>query len=78
MMPPSSIRVAALDVTISDVGSLFLFSPISIAAQEWIAAHVGGEALWWGSALVVEPRYARDLSLDMMADGLRVGTAEGE
>ena len=43
------------------------------AAQEWIAEHVGGEVLWWGAALVVEPRYARDLACGMFAAGLRVG-----
>lgn len=52
--------------------SVFLFHPLTCAATEWIEENVGGETQWIGGALAVETRYAEDLALGMMADGLRV------
>jgi hypothetical protein len=58
------------DVQISKHGSLFLFQPLSSAANEWIEENVGGDTSYFGSALAVESRYALDLAGGMKDDGL--------
>jgi len=60
------------DVEIENCGSLFVFQPLTPAAEAWIAENVSEESTWWAGGLVVEPRYARDLAAGMVADGLRV------
>lgn len=58
------------DVQIENCGSIMLFQPLTAEAREWLEANADG--MWWGSALVVEPRYAVDLADGMMDDGLMV------
>jgi hypothetical protein len=60
------------DVRIENHGSLFIFQPLTPAAQAWIEDNVSDESTWWGGGLIVEPRYARDLAAGMLANGLRV------
>jgi len=60
-----------VQVTREPGGSLFLFCPLTCAATDWIEEHVP-EATWFGASIVVEHRYAEDLALGMLADGLRV------
>jgi hypothetical protein len=60
------------DVRVENHGTLFLFYPLTPAAEEWIAEHVSDDAQFWGPALVVEHRYARDLAAGMTGDGLTV------
>ena len=62
----------ASDVVVENHGSVFLFQPLTAAAEAWIAEHVSDDAIRYAGALVVEPRYARDLAAGMLADGLRV------
>jgi len=61
-----------IDVQVSNEGSLFLFTPLTTAAREWINENVTGETTWFGNALVVEHRYAGDLAQGMAGDGLEV------
>lgn len=60
------------DVTVTREGSLFLFRPETAAAILWIEDHVDPDAPTWGSAVVVEHRYARELADGMIADGLEL------
>jgi hypothetical protein len=60
------------DVSVENHGSIFLFQPLTALAVAWIAEHVADDAMRYAGALVVEPRYARDLAAGMLADGLRV------
>ena len=62
----------ASDVVVENHGSIFLFQPLTAAGEAWIAVHVSDDATRYAGALVVEPRYARDLAAGMLADGLRV------
>jgi hypothetical protein len=59
-----------IDVTVQNEGTIFLFQPLTEVAKDWIAEHVGGETTYFGSALVVEHRYAGDLARGMVNDGL--------
>ena len=60
------------DVKVENHGTLFLFRLLTDAARDWVEAHVDPEAQWFGGALVVEHRYARDLAQGMLDDGLAV------
>jgi hypothetical protein len=60
------------DITIRNEGTIFLFCPNTERGKLWIRENVAGEALYFGRALVVEHRYARDLAEGMIGDGLVV------
>jgi hypothetical protein len=52
--------------------TLFLFRLNTEKASDWVADNVQPDAQFFGDALVVEPRYARELASGMLADGLEV------
>lgn len=56
------------DCTVENCGSIFLFRPESDSAREWLEENTDGQ--WFGGALAVEPRYARDLADAMLDEGL--------
>lgn len=62
----------AVDVLLENYGSIFLFRPMTQAATNWISEHVQNDAQWFGNALAVECRYARELAAGMANDGLRL------
>lgn len=41
------------DVFVSYEGSIFLFNPLIVEAQQWIDENVRADAQWFGNALVV-------------------------
>jgi len=53
-------------------GSIFLFDPQNTAAEEHLRENVSEEALWFCGALVVEPRYARDLADTLQVEGFKI------
>lgn len=61
-----------MDIEISDEGSLALFHLQTDTARSWVEEHVAADARYWGSALVVEPRFAADLAEGMSQDGLTI------
>jgi len=65
--------MAKLDMNIDDQGTVYLFTPISQLAKEWIERHLrleGWQCL--GSSFAVEHRFAGPLAAGMLADGLRI------
>ncbi len=62
----------ALDIRIEDHGSIVLLRPCSGRATEWLLEHVDPSATYFGSALVVEPRYVADIVEGAVAAGLVV------
>jgi hypothetical protein len=48
---------AKRDLKVIDHGSIVLVRPDTKAAREWLEATAPEDALYWCSALVVEPRY---------------------
>jgi hypothetical protein len=60
------------DVLVSNEGTLFLFTPVSDLARLWLVSNVQHDAQWFGQALVVEHRYARDLALGLMEAGFNL------
>lgn len=69
----SLLQSAAMDVAISDEGTIVLFKPLTEAAREWISDHVQSESWQWlAGRLAVEHRYASVLIEAMRGDGLTV------
>jgi len=60
------------DIIIQNQGSIFLFRPLTRAAEEHLIGNVQDDAQWFGGALVVEHRYARDLAAALTEEGFIV------
>lgn len=65
----SDVSEDAVDVRIVNHLSTVAFEPLTDAAREWIEEHVV-EPMWFGGAVMVEPRYADGLAEGMHNDGL--------
>lgn len=59
-----------IDFVIEDNGSIILLRPITEAAKEWIEEHLPEDRMYFGNAVVVEPRYIADIASGIEADGL--------
>jgi hypothetical protein len=70
MILATSVSAAIPDVLVRDVGTVFLFCPLTSLGREWIDEHVQSDALWFGHALVVEHRFAWGLARGMKDAGL--------
>jgi len=57
------------DVLVANEGTIFLFNPLTTKAQDWITENVQ-DAIWFGTTLVVEHRFALGLAAGMSQDGL--------
>ena len=57
------------DVLVRNKGTVFLF-PLTSRGKQWIEEHVQPDALWFGSALVVEHRFAWNLAQGLKDAGL--------
>lgn len=66
--------MAKLDITVDDHGTIFMFTPITTLAQEWVRDHLSLEGWQWlGASFAVDHRFARPLAEGMAEDGLLVG-----
>jgi hypothetical protein len=68
----SGTPVSQVDFSIEDHFSLVLFRMNTPAAHAWVSDNVQDNAQFFGDALVVEPRYARDLAAGIIEAGLAV------
>jgi hypothetical protein len=66
------------DVDLSLHGSIDLLTPLTPEAQAWMKDNIPDDALWFGGALAVEPRYAPDIVQGMIDDGLTVFIGDGQ
>ena len=48
-------------------GSIMLVRPLTADVEAWLRAHT--EGMWFGNALVVEPRYVMDLVEGLIEEG---------
>ena len=69
MSSPTAISSRNPDVLVRNEGTVFVFCPLTAEAEQWISEHVH-DALWFGSTLVVEHRYAWPLAVVMHDAGL--------
>ena len=61
-----------MDIRIDNHGSLFLFHGVTQDGQVWLETHLDPEVQKCGEAFVVEHRYANDIAVGAVADGLKV------
>ncbi len=50
--------------------SVYLLTPYSKSACAWVANHIPDDAMWFGSSIVIEHRYAAALVAQVERDGL--------
>jgi hypothetical protein len=60
------------DFSVENHGSIILLKPLTKSAREWGAEHLPEDAMKWGEATVVEPRYIGDIVEGIINDGLVV------
>lgn len=60
------------DVTVQNSGSIVFLHLNTDAAWEFVNEYVSDEALYFGNALAVEPRYAGAILEGMAEDGLTI------
>lgn len=60
------------DATTSYQGGLYLVSPLTSPARDWLGSCHQGEGTWYAGSLVVEPRYLEPLIRGMRRGGLQV------
>jgi hypothetical protein len=65
-------RAPRPDAEVRNEGTIFLVTPRTEAAEDWIEEHTPPDTTWFGPSLVVEHRYVEDLVEGMRADGLVV------
>ena len=61
-----------VDVIVENHGTVFLFHLYTPDAREWVELNVDPNAMFFGDSLTVEHRYAYDLAMGMLNDGLTV------
>jgi hypothetical protein len=60
------------DFDVQNHGSIILLYPDTEAARQWVASFLPEEALTFGDAVVIEPRYFEDIRQGIIADGLSI------
>lgn len=71
-MRQATAAVPVVDVRVENHGSVLLFQLLTDEAKAFVEAYVQHERMYFGKALVVEPRYAEVLVEGMRNDGLVV------
>jgi hypothetical protein len=63
--------IRPVDFLVSDEGTIWLFSPVTPAAFEFLSEHIEEDALYFGTSLAVEHRFVYDLLIGLREHGLR-------
>lgn len=69
---PSFDMPMRVDFNVHDHGSIVLLQPITKAAAAWSDEHLPDDAMMFGTAFAVEPRFVADILRGAIADGLVV------
>lgn len=69
---PDSHEASEFDFVVQNEGTIFLLTPLSSAANEWVSEHLPEDAMWFGSSVVVEHRYIAPIVAGIQSDGLEV------
>jgi len=59
------------DFVVHDEGTVWLFTPLSPAAFDFLSQHIQHDAQYFGPSLAVEHRYVYDLLIGLREHGLR-------
>lgn len=69
-MPAPDVQI---DVYVENHGTIFMFTPMTPMAREWVAEKVALEPWqWMGASFAVDHRYALPLATEMVTQGLVV------
>ena len=60
------------DFEVSNHGTIFIFTPLTPAAREWVAEFLPQDAQQWAGGVVIEHRYISDVVAGARRDGLEV------
>jgi hypothetical protein len=55
--------------TVEPHGTIVLVRPLTDDVKRWLEENTAEDAVWFGGALVVEPRYLDDLYHGLVAEG---------
>jgi hypothetical protein len=64
--------VRHVDFMVSDEGTVWLFTPLTPAALQFLSKQVQQDAQYFGDSLAVEHRYVSDLIVGLRQHGLTV------
>lgn len=59
-----------LDFTLHGSGTLYLLTPLTDDAREWVKLHIPEDAQRLGRGIAIEWRYVDDIMVGIEADGL--------
>jgi hypothetical protein len=62
--------VRRIDFVVRDEGTIWLFTPSTSLALQFLSEHIQDDAQYFGDSLVVEHRYVGDLLLGLSEHGL--------
>ncbi len=60
------------DFEVSCHSSIYIFTPLTLSAREWVAEFLPEDAQQWASGTVVEHRFIADIIQGAQRDGLSV------
>jgi hypothetical protein len=63
------------DFTLNNQGTIFLLTPITESASDWISESLPSDAMTFGRATVIEHRFIGDIIDGILGDGLTVEAA---
>ena len=65
-----------IDFTLYDGGSVFLLTPRSDEAKDWVKENLPDDVLILGQGIAVENRYIRDIMDGLTSEGLTIRSTE--
>jgi len=68
---PTRADSLAVDFLVHDEGSIWLFTPLTPAALQFLSDHIQEDAQYFGDSLAVEHRFVYDLLVALRGHGLR-------
>ena len=69
---PRKAAVATPDFEVSGGGSIYILTPLTPAARDWVAEFLPEHAQQWAGGVVIEHRYVLDVVAGAQRDGLSV------
>ena len=63
--------VRRIDFLVRDEGSIWLFTPLTPAASQFLSEHIQEDAQYFGDSLAVEHRFVYDLLIGLREHGLK-------
>jgi hypothetical protein len=69
---PRKAAVATPDFEVSGGGSIYIFTPLTPDARDWVAEFLPEDAQRWAGGVVIEHRYISDVVAGAQRDGFSV------